>query len=156
MKILDSGQTPILSIEVFDILSKDPNNVLAFSEIDPLENPEISDPDELRKIVMAKRVCEYLKNSCHSLDSEQLPVVLAALKRQITLAEIAAVVDLAGLLGSVAEPEIAALYLPRDIEDLFVLQQLHLLTGNSHLNDTPRKRRVPTPRKETLDTQRTD
>ena len=65
MKVVEICQTPMLSCEVYEILKTDPKNELGFSSTDPLDNPNISDPDQLRRLVSARRICGYLENTLH-------------------------------------------------------------------------------------------
>ena len=82
MKVLNICQTPLLSCEVEEVIKSDPRNTLAFSsDIDPLENPEISDSDELRRLVASRRVCEYFKNNSTmgEINRKVLPEILSIL-----------------------------------------------------------------------------
>ena len=53
----------MLVSEVYDIIKSDPKNELAFTAIDPLDNPNISDPDKLRRLVSARRICAFLDDT---------------------------------------------------------------------------------------------
>jgi hypothetical protein len=63
MKVIELCQTPLLTSEVHSLLKNNPNNLLAFSPRDPLDNSEITDPDELRRLVSVRRLCGYLEKT---------------------------------------------------------------------------------------------
>lgn len=65
MRILNVCETPLLATEVYNLIRGNANNHLAFADQDPLENPDISDSDELRRLVASRRIVHYLE-SCLS------------------------------------------------------------------------------------------
>ena len=153
MKVLDPCQTPILAAEVVELLKSDSRNAFAFAPEDPLESSEIADSDELRRLVTVRRTCGYLADSLQMgrVDRGRLGGTLLALKNfGLSVEAMARLVDCAMLTGA-EDPNTALLYLQDlvrpDQVDL-VLQELRVLTGQSAIaEDTPRKRKTPTPRK---------
>ena len=65
MKVLEVCQTPMLASEVYELMKSDPKNEIAFLPMDPLDNPNISDPDHLRRLVSARRICGFLEDTYH-------------------------------------------------------------------------------------------
>ncbi len=65
MKVLEVCQTPMLASEVYELMKSDPRNETAFQPMDPLDNPNISDPDQLRRLVSARRICVFLEDTYH-------------------------------------------------------------------------------------------
>ena len=63
MKVIEVCQTPMLASEVYEMIKSDPKNEQAFLPIDPLDNTEISDPDQLRRLVSARRICGFLQDT---------------------------------------------------------------------------------------------
>ena len=103
MKVVDVCQTPLLSSEVYALIKGSERNALAFSARDPLENPDITDSDELRRLVAAKRTCGYLENclSIQDINLELLPEALSVLRSfELSLDLITRLVDGSVLTGS--------------------------------------------------------
>ena len=151
MKVIEALETPILSTEVFSVLYDNPANKLAFSKIDPLENSLISDPNELRKLVTVRRTCHYL-DSCVGVtkyNHDRLPTTVALFTEMgLSPATIVHLIDTAALLCG--DPNVAELYMGESMPESSretILQEIRVLMGNSPIDETPRKRKLPTPRK---------
>lgn len=103
MKVIDVCQTPLLSSEVYGLIREDPRNAPAFDHRDPLENPDITDADDLRKFVAAKRTCLYLENclSIQDVRKNLLPSAISVLRSYgLTIDQIVRLVDASVLTGS--------------------------------------------------------
>ena len=117
MKILNVCETPILATEVNSILKDNPRNALAFTERDPLDNPDITNPDDLRRYVSVRRSVNYLEHSLHigSLNPSVVPRVLSVLASHgLSKDMIARLVDSVVLSGS---PESSRIYVPLILGD---------------------------------------
>ena len=104
MKIINVCETPLISTEVYDLIKSNPRNELAFTDRDPLENPDIVDPDDLRRLVCARRTRAYLENclSIEDIKTEILPRAISLLRSYgLSIDLVTRLVDAAVLTGSV-------------------------------------------------------
>jgi hypothetical protein len=115
MKIVNVCDAPLLACEVHNILKTDPRNALAFTERDPLENPEITNPDHLRRLVAARRTVGYIEGTLRS--QEVVPKSnLRALKAEgLSNDHIARLADNRSILST---PESAQVYIPLILGDM--------------------------------------
>jgi hypothetical protein len=117
MKILNVCETPLLAIEVNSLLKENPRNAMAFTDRDPLENPDITNPDDLRRYVSVRRCVSYMEHTLHlnSLNPCVLPKVLSVLlSHGLSKDMIARLVDSIVLSGS---PESSRMYVPLILGD---------------------------------------
>ena len=103
MKVVNVCETPLLASEVYSLMRQNPRNALAFDARDPLENPDITDPDELRRLVASRRSVAYLENclSIEDIKADQLPRVVGVMRSfGLTTDQIARLTDSAVLTAS--------------------------------------------------------
>ena len=103
MKVINICETPLLASEVYSLIRAHPRNALAFDARDPLENPDITDADELRRLVAARRATGFLENSLsiEEIDQNRLPKVLSALRScGLSKDQICRLVDAAVITGA--------------------------------------------------------
>jgi hypothetical protein len=104
MKVLNVCETPLLTTEVYDLIKNNPRNELAFLQRDLLENPDIADPDDLRRLVCARRTRAFLENclSIEEIKPEFLPRAIVLLRSYgLSVDIITRLVDASVLTGSV-------------------------------------------------------
>lgn len=113
MKIVNVCESSLLATEVYSMLKNDPRNALAFTERDPLENPDITNPDHLRRLVATRRMCNYIETVLHteSISSDPIfPHAVAALRSHgLSNDVIARLVDSLAVAGT---PEGSLIYCP--------------------------------------------
>lgn len=82
MKVVQLCDTILVASEVEDLLVSDPRNVKAFTDIDPQDNTTVTDSDELRRLVNARRVVSYLRNfaGTNSFPKANLAAALSSFK----------------------------------------------------------------------------
>jgi hypothetical protein len=114
MKIVNISESPLLATEVRDILRSNPGIKLAFSERDPLDNPDITNPDELRRLVSARRTVGYIETVLEVPDriSRSIPASLRSLG--LKPEQIARLLDSRAILRT---PESAQVYIPLILGD---------------------------------------
>lgn len=64
MKVIQLCDTMLLASEVEDLLVSDPKNERAFGETDPQDDKTVTDSDDLRRLMNARRVVSYVQNFC--------------------------------------------------------------------------------------------
>lgn len=140
MKIVNVCESSLLATEVYSLLKNDARNTLAFTERDPLENPDVTNPDHLRRLVATRRTCQYIETSLgsHQVASDPVfPSAVAALKsHNITNDLIAKIIDSLALVG---HPEGSQIYCPlilADSDNDQVRRILCILAGNSGHSST--------------------
>ena len=96
-------EAPLLAAEVYDLIRNNCRNDIAFGERDPLDNPEIVDSDELRRLVTSRRIVHYFDNclSLTQVSAEILPTALRILSTyKLSRETIARMIDGVSLTGS--------------------------------------------------------
>jgi hypothetical protein len=115
-----------LGVEVAHILKSDPKNGLAFTDRDPLENPEISNPDDLRRLISVRRTVQFLDNTVgqRAIDMSVLARVVPVLRSHgLGMEMIARLVDSIHLTGS---PEASGIYIPLILGEFALSESLRI------------------------------
>lgn len=104
MKILNVCESSLLAAEVYNLIRYDDGNSMSFDQRDPLENPEITDPDELRRIVSVRRLAGYIESSSHvgRIRRDLIPTALRVLSSfNLSKETIVRLIDAISLTGSI-------------------------------------------------------